>query len=434
MTLTGMQCAVVIKDLADQLDRDAHDVLRRGLASLAKDALLSIDRGDLARDEYAVHALTGWMARVPSSMGWRRRSEITSDESRTPRELVAAGLESAEIQQLTHFMAVNTERGSRAERLITARQRRRNINSQTRQMIKPLDVDWLRRHVDSDISESRISHLFTTAQRLCEQTIEDHIDIERWRREVPDFRADVTSVDAAESQRTRISTTSEPTTRTYRASWVKFWLDNDLSRILMQLMDEHDFAGEVERMLGDQDGNEGTVQVRLRKPHPDDSLRFPTPSTSFRSFSPSRDASSFEHDFFEQMMGRVRPPDRATRDHGPEMGTQSDQMPARSALPQSDQSDISIVTVDDKLRLVIHPQGRAGDGFSRTWPTSASAEQAVDRFIDSGVRLSGDAELWDFSVSIKTESGTVTVNRAGQTPPQMHTEVKRLIAHIESLA
>ena len=429
-----MQCAIVIKDLADRLDRDAHDVLRRGLAPLAEDALLSIDRGDLSRDEYAVHALTGWMARVPSSMGWRRRSEMTSDESRTPRELVAAGLESAEIQQLTHFMAANTERGSRAERLITARQRRRNINSQTRQMIKPLDLEWLRRHVDNDLSESRIADLFTTAQRLCKQMIEDPIDIERWRREVPDFRADVTSVDAAESQRTRISTTSEPTTRTYRASWVKFWLDNGLSRILMQLMDEPDVVVSVERMLGDQDGNEGTVQLLLRKPHPDDLLRFPTSSTSFRSFSPSRDASSLEHGFSEPMMSRVRPPRRASQERGPEMNTRSDQMPERSALPQTDQSEMSTITADDRLRLVIHPQGRPGDGFSRTWPTSASAEQAVERFIDSGVRLSGDAELWDFSVSIKTESGTVTVNRAGQTPPQMHTEVKRLIAHIESLA
>lgn len=435
MTLIGRQVAIVIKELADFLDVDAHDVLSRGLEPLAQETLSSVGREDLAHSESALRAVCNWMSRVPSVAGWQRRAAVPPMEHRVPRELGQLDLDSSSISRITHFMAANTTRGTLAERLITVRQRRRNINSQTRQMLKPLDLEWLGNHIDPGVPEWRREEIWATAVRLSGQPIEAPIDIDRWRDEVPDFRADFVSADAAESPRLRSATTSDPTSRTYRASWVKFWLDNDVERLLLRLIDEDGFEADVRRMLGHQDGSEGLVRVRIRRPDPSELLKFPVTSMSYRSSPWSSDSSPVEQRFSGLSGSRL-----SARDEGlPRRETAVDSIGTASRLELVPFSALKIKrppapSPTERIRFSVRPQGQPGNDFTRTWPSAELAAATVARFIEKILNMSDEGKLWDFIITLQTDSGLVSIDRSGRTAEQMASEAARLISHIESLA
>jgi hypothetical protein len=429
MTLSGLQCAIVIKELAEYLDRDAHDVLRTGLEPFARDGLAFIGRDDIADDHFAVRSVANWMARVPSAAGWVHRAERQTSASRTtetriPRELFQLDFDATAIARLTQFMAERTQRDSTAERLITARQRRRNINSQTRQMVKPLDMGWLDGHLDRALPSWKQEEIVGTAHQLSTQQISEPIDIDRWREEVPKFRADFISADAAESPRHRDSSSGGATARTYRASWTKFWRDNDLIQVLMRLLYEESFAAEVLRMLSEDDGSERHLLVPIRRPGVDEMLRFPVLSTSYRGSSLTSESGLSEPRFSspERFTPIIDEPYEAL-----ESPIRTYENSVSPALATNEP------VMAEKVRFTFHPHGKPGDAFSRTWPSAAAARDGVPRFIRKCAALSADVGLWDFTVSLSAGPEVASLGRASLALEDLVEQANTLVEQAQYL-
>ena len=406
MSITGMECAAAVGTLTRQLDTHANSRLRQHLAGPV--AVLLAAAGIPADPELQT-ALTEWIAN-----GSTVRS-LDSGSSRLRRNFAFQQLQPEQIDLLNKALADPDRRESLTSALLL-RQRRRNVGSQVRSIMRVLTPHWLMEEMRSS-SPDEVEPLLEHAAWLNERELESAHDIEHWQREVLDFYSRV-SKQATLSLATK-RTTSTGTARTYRASWTQFWDELPLLQFLADFARNGHAEANIFPLFAGIEGLTASMHLHLSR---SDLVN------GWDVWSPSATALMSQR-------YKSSPPQREPRWSSPEVASgpwasdaDVETFTVKNSSPAFDSTDAATVTV------VLAPDGRVADAATIEVPAGLEAAERLQNHIIKVLKIEPDVRAWDIKVSTDSGGEKFTIQRSGLSAGDLPNAVLRMLAAIDELA
>ena len=432
MSMTGMECAAAVGTLTRQLDTHANSRLRQHLAGPV--AVLLAAAG-IPADAELQTALTEWVAN-----GSTVRS-LDSGTSRLRRSRAFQRLHPEQIELLDKALTEPKHREQLMSPLLL-RQRRRNVGSQVRSIMRVLTPHWLMEEMRSN-SPEEIGVMLQHATWLNERVLESADDIEMWQREVLDFYTRLSKQAApiwSDSRTTNMRTPSSGTTRTYRASWTQFWDELPLVTFLVDFAQHGKAQADMLPLFAQLESSTESIDLRSTEPmhlhlsrhdlvngwdvwSPSAtalmSQRYTTPSR------PERRASS-------PAVASGPLPDDA--DDSTQFATLAHAFVTNLASAPATAANTSNTDAGAMVTVVLVPDGRTADAATIEVPAGVDAAERLQNHIIKILKIESEARAWDSKVSTEAGGEKLTIQRSGLSPADAVNTVLRMLAAIDDLA
>jgi len=381
MSLSGREAAAAVRLITRQLDTDANAVLRRTLDQPVADLFRDIG---LPTDPELRHLISRWI-----SHGTSPRS-LDKGTSRLVKE---AGFQALTLEQRHQLsIALASQGDSRIGELLITRQRRRNVHSQVRSVLRVLDADWLSRHMDEFSPDVDPTAVLARAHRLNTVSLPDEMDYIQWSDELASFYSDIISSGRSNTNSPSSLRISPSTARTYRSSWMQFWKELGVKHLLTTLDEESILNLEIRRLFDMHDLDDLGVQLHITRSDAAADLgawqRMTTPSTSIS-----------ERAFADRMRRHRSSWDDGVYETKPPMLLMSAPLDLENSMPV--------------VRASVTPDGDTTREYSTQWSSIDSALDEFAGWVATVGRLASDVGHWALQLTVDMGQRPFTIKHSG---------------------